>query len=128
MALWLFTTPVVREAPFAWNDLHVRYGMNRGISIQEVSPCNYEPIRYYSYTDELGAENLPQNPNQDTDFWPAPSAGLNFFRGGYEHLVDDDVKACLIASDIGIDETNFTLTAIGFGEFGFGEFGFGGTP
>lgn len=127
MATWLFTTPTVSEAPFAWNDLMVRYRMNRGVSVQEVAPCQYELIRYYAYTDELGAENLPTNPNQDTEFWPAPSAGLNFFRGGYEHIVDDATKACLIASNIGIDNSNFTLSPPnqGFGEGGFGEGGFG---
>jgi len=129
MAFWIFTTPTVEEAPFAWNDLHVRYRMNRGVSVQEISPCQYELIRYYAYTDELGAENLPQNPNQDTDFWPAPSAGLNFFRGGYEHQVDSATRACLIASDIGIDASNFTLVG-GFG-YGLGPYGlgpYGGTP
>lgn len=124
MATWMFTTPTTEEAPFAWNDLHVRYRMPRGVSVQEISPCQYELIRYYAYTDELGAENLPQNPNQDTEFWPAPSAGLNFFRGGYEHIVSDAVKACLIASDIGITDDNFQITSgFGVGPFGVGPFG-----
>lgn len=128
MATWLFTTPTVSEAPFAWNDLHVRYRMNRAVSVQEVAPCQYELVRYDAYTNELGAENLPPTPNQDTDFWPVPSAGLNYFRGGYEWIVDDATKACLIASGIGIDNSNFTLspaTGQGFGEGGFGEGGFG---
>jgi len=126
VATWKYTTRTVAEAPFAWNDLMVRYSMNRGVSVQEVSPCNYEVVRYYAYTDELGAKNLPQNPNQDTTFWPAPSAGLNFFRGGYEHIVDDATKACLIASGVA-DESNFQSTTpdTGFGEGGFGEGGFG---
>lgn len=110
MATWIFTTPTVEEAPFAWNDLMIRYRMNRGVSIQEVSPCVYEQTRYYAYTDELGAANLPPDPNQDTDFWPQPSAGLNFFRGGYEHTVDDATRDCLINSpDAGVDESNFTI-------------------
>lgn len=125
MALWLFTTPVVREAPLAWNDLMVRFSANRGISVQEVSPCQYELVRYDAYTNELGATNLPQNPNQNTTFWPAPQAGLKYFRGGYEHRVDDATKACLIASGIGIDDSNFTNLNVGFGEGGFGEGGFG---
>jgi hypothetical protein len=123
MAQWLFTTRTVDEAPFAWNDLMIRYRMSRGISVQEVAPCRYEEVRYYAYTDEIGAENLPPNPNENTEFWPAPSAGLNFFRGGYEHVVDDATKACLIASDVA-DESNFTL-ASGFGSGGFGLGGFG---
>jgi len=100
MANWIFTTPTVRESPFAWNPLMERYSMDRGVSVQEASPGQYETLRYYAYTDELGAENLPQNPNQNTDFWPAPSAGLHFFRGGYEHIVDDTVRADLIASGV----------------------------
>ncbi len=124
MTTWKFTTRTVTEAPFAWNDLMVRYRMERGVSVQEVAPCVFEEVRYYAYTDELGATNLPQNPNQNTTFWPAPSAGLKFFRGGYEHLVDDATKACLISSGVA-DESNFTLTE-GFGSGGFGEGGFGG--
>ncbi|HEY6018543.1 MAG TPA: hypothetical protein VIY48_01150 [Candidatus Paceibacterota bacterium] len=108
MALWKYTTSTVDEAPFAYNDLMFRYRISRGISVQEVAPCQYEEIRFYAYTDELGAENLPQNPNQNTSFWPAPSAGLKFFRGGYEHEVDDDTKACLISSGVA-DESNFVL-------------------
>lgn len=126
MATWKYTTRTVAEAPFAWNDLMVRYRMDRAISVQEVAPCQFEETRYYAYTDELGASNLPQNPNQDTDFWPAPSAGLRFFRGGYEHEVDDATKACLINSGVA-DESNFMPTApLGFGEGGFGFYGFGG--
>ena len=100
MAFWIYNTNTVEEAPFAWNSLHERFRMPRGVSVQEVSPGQYEEVRYYAFTDELGAENLPQNPNQNTDFWPAPSAGLNFFRGGYVHTVDDAVKADLIASGV----------------------------
>lgn len=126
MATWLFTTPTVSEAPFAWNDLMVRYRMDRAVSVQEVAPCRYELVRYDSYTNELGATNLPPSPNQDTDFWPLASAGLHYFRGGYEWQVDDATKACLIASDIGIDESYFALDPDqGFGEGGFGEGGFG---
>lgn len=126
MAQWIFTTPTVEEAPFAWNSLHERYRMPRGISIVEVAPCEYEQIRYDAYTNEIGAVNLPPNPNeQDTAFWPAPRAGLHYFRGGYEHIVDDAVKACIIASGVA-DESNFSaLDGFGFGEGGFGEGGFG---
>lgn len=109
MANWLFTTNTVSEAPFAWNSLMMRFRMNRGVSVQEVSPGVYEETRYYSYTDEIGAVNLPPNPNeQDTNFWPAQSAGLHFFRGGYEHIVDDTVKADLISSGVATT-ANFVL-------------------
>lgn len=109
MASWLYTTNTVDEAPFAWNSLHIRYRIPRAISVQEISPGIYEETRYTSYTDEIGAVNLPPNPNeQDTDFWEAPSTGLHFFRGGYEHIVNDAVKADLIASGVATT-SNFTL-------------------
>lgn len=100
MANWVYTTNSVQETPFAWNRLHERFRIPRGVSVQEITPGVYEEIRYYAYTDELGAENLPQNPNQNTSFWPAPSEGLNFFRGGYEHIVNDQVKTDLISSGV----------------------------
>jgi len=81
-----------------------RFSINRGVSVQEVSPHVYELVRYDSYTNELGAVNLPTAP---TDPYPEPSAGLHYFRGGYEWIVDDTVKADLIASGIGIDNSNF---------------------
>lgn len=107
MANWIFTTPVVREAPFAWNPLMERYSMSRALSCVEVSPGVYEAVRYDAYTNELGAENLPDTHETHPVFWPQPSTGLHYFRGGYEWIVDDAVKADLIASDIGIDNSNF---------------------
>lgn len=105
MANWIFTTPVIREAPFAWNPLMERFSINRAISIQEVTPGVYEQVRYDAYTNELGAENLPR---YFADPYPEPSAGLNYFRGGYEWIVDDTTKANIIASNVGVDNTNFT--------------------
>ncbi len=108
MANWYFTTNTVAEAPFAWSPLMERFRMDRALSVQEVSPGVYEETRYSAYTDEIGAVNLPPNPNeQDTTFWPAPSAGLHYFRGGYQHIVNDAVKADLIASGVATT-SNFT--------------------
>lgn len=99
--------------------------MNRAISIVEVTPGVYEQVRYDAYTNELGAINYPQNPNQDTNFWPAVRADLHYFRGGYEWLVDDDVRSDIIASGVA-DASNFIpAPGFGFGEGGFGEGGFG---
>lgn len=112
MVNWIFTTPTVEEAPFAWNPLHERFRMPRGISVQEVSPGVFEEIRYYAYTDEIGAVNLPPNPNElDTPFWPAQSAGLRFYRGGYEHTVSDQDKQDLINSGL-VTEANFRVADI----------------
>lgn len=126
MSQWIFTTPVVAESPFAWNPLMERFRMDRGVSVVEVSPCVYQQVRFDAYTNEIGAVNLPPNPNElDTAFYPAPRAGLHYFRGGYEHIVDDAVKACIIASGAA-DSSNFVLMPNqGFGEGGFGEGGFG---
>ena len=82
--------------------------MDRAISIVEVSAGEYEQVRYDAYTNEIGAVNLPPNPNeQDTAFYPAPRAGLHYFRGGYEHIVDDQVRDDIIASGVA-DASNFT--------------------
>lgn len=122
---WLFTTPTVAEAPFAWSALMERYRMDRGVSVVETSPGVYAQTRYPAYTDEIGAVNLPVNPNADnTAFWPAPQAGLHYFRGGYEWKVDETVKANIIASGVAT-ESNFTPCPPA-GGFGFGGFGGGG--
>lgn len=124
MATWLFTTPTVAEAPFAWNPLMERFRINRAISIQEVSPDVWRESRYDDYTQELGATNRPQSGN-DPNFWPQPSSGLRYYRGGYEWIVDDATKASLIASGL-VTEANFDAPTGTFGAGGFGEGGFGG--
>jgi len=123
---WLFTTPTVAEAPFAWNPLMERFRIDRAISIVEVSPGQYEQVRYDAYTNEIGAVNYPQNPNQDTTFWPAVRAGLHYFRGGYEWIVSSTTKQNIIDSDVAA-ESNFSpiVSEAGFGQGGFGEGGFG---
>jgi len=86
-----------------------RYRIDRGVSTVEMSPGVYEEVRYDAYTSTIGAVNLPPNPNaQDTDFYPAERAGLHYFQGGYEHIVNDAVKADLIASAVA-DASNFVL-------------------
>jgi hypothetical protein len=123
LATWLFTTPTVAEAPFAWNPLMERFRMNRGVSIREVSPDVWREVRYDAYGEELGATNLPQS-GLDPDFWPQPSLGLRYYRGGYEWIVDDATKASLIASGL-VTEANFVPPIDTFGGGGFGQGGFG---
>lgn len=126
MSSWLFTTPTVDEAPFAWSPLMQRFRISRGVSVVETAPCVYQQVRYDAYTNEIGATNLPVNPNaQDVTFWPAPSAGLHYFRGGYDHIVDDATKACLLSSDIGVTEDNFVPApgTYGAGLYGDGPYG-----
>ena len=107
MANWLYTLNVVEEAPFAWNPLMERFRIPRGISTKETSPGVYVEVRYDAYTNELGAVNIPTNGTPEPQ-WEQPSAGLHYFRGGYEHIVDDAVKADLINSGVA-DAGNFTL-------------------
>lgn len=93
-----------------WNFMMERYRIDRGISVKQIAPGpNYVQVRYDAYTNEIGANNLPVNPNaDDTAFYPAPSEGLNYFRGGYDWIVDDVTKDDLINSGIGITSANFT--------------------
>jgi len=125
---WVYTLNTVEEAPFAWNALHERFRIPRGISVKEIAPCEYVEVRYDAYTNEQGAANLPTPAGGwgDPDFWSQPSAGLNYFRGGYEHMVSDAVKACLISSGVA-DESNFTPSPGTFGYNGFGIGPFGGS-
>lgn len=122
----IYTTNTVAEAPFAWNPLMERFRMNRGISVVEVEPHVYEEVRYDAYTNEIGAVNLPPNPNElDTPFWPAPRQGLHYFRGGYQHEIEVEVMNDLIASGVATS-ANFTPCPGTFGYGGFGEGPFGG--
>lgn len=128
MADWLFTTPTVAEAPFAWSPLMERFRMDRAISIRETSPDVWTEVRYDAYTEELGATNYPTPAGGwgDPDFWQQPSLGLRYYRGGYEWIVDDATRASLIASGL-VTAANFVSLSpdVGFGEGGFGEGGFG---
>lgn len=106
MANWHFQTPdIPKEAPFAWNPLMERFGMTRGVTVVQTAPGpNYVVTRYGSYTDELGAANLPLQPSDPE----IVRTGLNVFRGGYDWIVNDATKADLINSNIGITNANFT--------------------
>ena len=106
MANWHFQTPdIPKEQPFAWNPLMERFGITRGVTVFQVAPGpNYQLLRYGSYTDELGAKNLPAQPSNPE----VQPTGLNVFRGGYDWIVDDATKADLINSNIGITNANFT--------------------
>ena len=45
MADWLYTLNTVDEAPFAWNPLHERFRIPRGISTKEITPGVYAEVR-----------------------------------------------------------------------------------
>lgn len=106
MANWHYNPNTVEEAPFAWNALHERYRIPRGISVMETPPGsgNYEEIRFYAYTDETGAENLPRDTAyQSQEFYK----DIKVFRGGYIHTVDDQTRTDLINSGVAT-AANFT--------------------
>jgi hypothetical protein len=87
MANYVFTTPIVREGPAGKHRLFYFYKLNRGISIAK-SGGVYSQVRYV--LDEV------QDDYQE------------FYRGGYNHTVNDATKAALIAGGVGVTETNFT--------------------
>jgi hypothetical protein len=102
MANWLFTSNTTDEAPMAYNSLHIRYRIPRAISVKEITPGVYVEVRYDAYTNELGATNLPPVEG-------IANTGLHYFRGGYEHIVDDTVKADMISSGVA---TTLNFTAV----------------
>jgi len=87
MANYIFTTPVVEEAPIGRHRLFYFYKLDKGVSIAK-SGGTYSKVRYILDEDI-------------TDY-------DEFYRGGYEHTVDDTTKSALIASGLGITEANFT--------------------
>jgi hypothetical protein len=88
MANYTFTTPVVEEAPIGKHRLFYFYKQDKGVSIAK-SGGTYSKVRYILDEDIADYDE--------------------FYRGGYEHTVDDTVKAALIASGLGITEANFTV-------------------
>ena len=88
MASWTFRTPSVDEGPATWTDrLFLRVKIARGITVLNNGGV-YTAVRF---------------PTQDEI-----AAATAAYMGGHEHTVDDDVKAALIAADVGVTEANFT--------------------
>ena len=87
MADYVFKTPTVREGPAGKHRLFYFYKLDRGISIAK-SGGVYSRVRYI--LDDA------QDDYQE------------FYRGGYNHIVNDATKAALIAGGVGVTEANFT--------------------
>lgn len=88
MATWTFQTPTILEGP-AGNEMpFLRARTHRGISIVKLAGV-YSQIR-----------------GVDADMIPLYS---EFYLGGTLSTVTDAVKAALIAGNVGVDTTNFTL-------------------
>lgn len=91
MATWTFKTPSVDEGPASWDDrLFLRLKLARGITILEGPPGTYRAVRF---------------PTQDEIAASAP----DMYMGGHEYVVDDATKAALIAANVGVSDSNFTL-------------------
>jgi len=87
MANYVFKTPIIQEGPIGKSRLFYFYKLNKGISIAK-SGGIYSQVRYV--LDE------------------AVSNYQEFYRGGYNHIVNDTTKAALIAGNVGVTEANFT--------------------
>jgi len=89
MATWLFKTPTVREGPIGTGSrLFYFYKMEVGVSIVKEEGIYYQ-ARYLLDSDVNSYQEV--------------------YRGGVNHMVSDEIKAALIAGDIDVTETNFTV-------------------
>jgi hypothetical protein len=88
MTEWLFKTPTVEEGPAGQSRLFHFYKIDRGITIVREIDGDYAQVRYL----------------QDEDYATYPE----IYQGGYNHVVNDDTKARLIAGGVGVTESNFT--------------------
>jgi hypothetical protein len=87
MTDYVFKTPTVREGPAGKHRLFYFYKLDRGISIAK-SGGSYSQVRYVVDEDVADYEE--------------------FYRGGYNHIVDDATRAALIAGGVGVTSANFT--------------------
>jgi hypothetical protein len=86
MANYIFTTPNVFEGPSGGHRLFMFYRRRVGISVAK-SSGTYKTVRYPS-GDEVNAFQ-------------------EFYIGGSKHIVNDTIKANIIAANIGVTEDNF---------------------
>lgn len=87
MADYIFRTPIVREGPAGGNRLFYFYKLNKGITIVK-SGSTYSQVRYLQDEDLIDYDVV--------------------YLGGRDHVVNDTVKAELIAGNVGVTESNFT--------------------
>ena len=86
MATYIFTTPVVQEAPANSHRLFQFWTINRGLTVIR-NGSTYRTGRWFTQETLDSAD----------EYW----------LGGHQHLVSDATKAALIAANIGITESNF---------------------
>jgi hypothetical protein len=87
MADFIFTTPNVQEGPAGKHRLFYFYKRNVGVSVVK----------------QNGAYRINRFPLD-----PSVETYQEFYVGGSKHIVNDTIKAALIAANIGVTEANFT--------------------
>jgi len=87
MANYTFRPPTVEEGPAGGGRLFSFYRLKKGITVVK-SGATYSTLRYAVDSDLSNYDAV--------------------YRGGYNHTVNDTVKAELLAAGLGITEDNFT--------------------
>ena len=80
MAEYKFVPPSVKETPVAWDRLHVRYGIHRGVSVLMIDGT-YSTYRFPAQTDLAMATEV--------------------YLGGHEYIIDEKTKTRLTDANIG---------------------------
>ena len=89
MATYTFLTPTVQEGPSGTGSrLFYFYKLDKGVSIVKQNGV-YSQARYILDSDLATFQEV--------------------YRGGSNHTVDEATKAALIAGNVGVTETNFTV-------------------
>lgn len=88
MPNYLFKTPTVLEGPSGRHRLFYFANLRKGISIAK-SGATYSQVRYIN----------------DEDM----ATYSEFYRGGYQYVVDDATRTALIAGGVGVTASNFTV-------------------
>jgi hypothetical protein len=87
MTEYIFKTPTVREGPAGLHRLFYFYKLDVGITIVK-SGGTYSQVRYLLDEDLVDYDVV--------------------YLGGRDHVVDEAIKAELIAGGVGVTEDNFT--------------------
>lgn len=104
MGLYLLTPPFVWEGPAAWNRLHVRVSLKRGVTLILRWDNSIYEARYPAQTELEEAK----------DFW----------MGGSEYIVSQETADLLIAAGYGDNLTPyFAPGTYGAGNYGSGSYG-----
>jgi hypothetical protein len=87
MTTYIFEPPIVREGPAGGHRLFSFYKLNVGISIVK-DAGSYRQVRYLTDEDLRSYQEV--------------------YLGGNKHVVDETIRAALIAGGVGVTADNFT--------------------